>query len=297
MHDLIVIGGGPAGLTAALYALRAGKSVMLLEKNAFGGQIAFSPKVENYPGSESMTGSDFADRLFSQVINLGVDFDIATVTGIEDKGDHKQVYTEDGDIHQARSVICTVGAKHRKLGVPGENELASRGICYCAVCDGDFYRGKSGDGGRGNTALQEAIFLSDICEQVTIIQNLDDFTGRQGWFRPCAGGECGLYSGQVASVHSNQDGLSHIKVQKDRVGEELELPLDWLFVAIGLEPENEPFSEFVKLNEYGYIDADENCLTATPRCLSQDCVSKHIRQLTTAADGTVAALAALRYLA
>ena len=178
MHDLIVIGGGPAGLTAALYALRAGKSVMLLEKNAFGGQIAFSPKVENYPGNESMTGSDFADRLFSQVINLGVDFDIATVTGIEDKGEHKQVYTEDGDIHQARSVIIAVGAKHRKLGVPGENELASRGICYCAVCDGDFYRGKKvAMVGGGNTALQEAIFLSDICEQVTIIQNLDDFTG------------------------------------------------------------------------------------------------------------------------
>jgi len=302
LHDLIVIGGGPAGLTAALYALRAGKSVMLLEKNAFGGQIAFSPKVENYPGSESMTGSDFADRLFSQVINLGVDFDIAMVTGIEDKGDHKQVYTEDGDIHQARSVIIAVGAKHRKLGVPGENELASRGICYCAVCDGDFYRGKKvAMVGGGNTALQEAIFLSDICEQVTIIQNLDDFTGEARLVQALRrrGNVDYIFGAQVASVHGNQDGLSHIKVRKTVSGEELELPLDGLFVAIGLEPENEPFSELVKLNEYGYIDADENCLTATPGVfVAGDCRSKHIRQLTTAtADGTVAALAALRYLA
>ena len=302
MHDLIVIGGGPAGLTAALYALRAGKSVMLLEKNAFGGQIAFSPKVENYPGSESMTGSDFADRLFSQVINLGVDFDIAMVTGIEDKGDHKQVYTEDGDIHQARSVIIAVGAKHRKLGVPGENELASRGICYCAVCDGDFYRGKKvAMVGGGNTALQEAIFLSDICAQVTIIQNLDDFKGEAGLVEALRrrGNVDDIFGTQEASVHGNQDGLSHIKVRKTVSGEELELPLDGLFVAIGLEPENEPFSELVKLNEYGYIDADENCLTATPGVfVAGDCRSKHIRQLTTAtADGTVAALAALRYLA
>ena len=302
MHDLIIIGGGPAGLTAALYALRAGKSVMLLEKNAFGGQIAFSPKVENYPGSESMTGSDFADRLFSQVINLGVDFDIAMVTGIEDKGDHKQVYTEDGDIHQARSVIIAVGAKHRKLGVPGENELASRGICYCAVCDGDFYRGKKvAMVGGGNTALQEAIFLSDICEQVTIIQNLDDFTGEARLVQALRrrGNVDYIFGAQVASVHGNQDGLSHVKVRKTVSGEELELPLDGLFVAIGLEPENEPFSELVKLNEYGYIDADENCLTATPGVfVAGDCRSKHIRQLTTAtADGTVAALAALRYLA
>jgi thioredoxin reductase (NADPH) len=302
LHDLIVIGGGPAGLTAALYALRAGKSVMLLEKNAFGGQIAFSPKVENYPGSESMTGSDFADRLFSQVINLGVDFDIAMVTGIEDKGDHKQVYTEDGDIHQARSVIIAVGAKHRKLGVPGENELASRGICYCAVCDGDFYRGKKvAMVGGGNTALQEAIFLSDICEQVTIIQNLDDFTGEARLVQALRrrGNVDYIFGAQVASVHGNQDGLSHVKVRKTVSGEELELPLDGLFVAIGLEPENEPFSELVKLNEYGYIDADENCLTATPGVfVAGDCRSKHIRQLTTAtADGTVAALAALRYLA
>lgn len=302
MHDLIIIGGGPAGLTAALYALRAGKSVMLLEKNAFGGQIAFSPKVENYPGNESMTGSDFADRLFSQVINLGVDFDIAMVTGIEDKGDHKQVYTEDGDIHQARSVIIAVGAKHRKLGVPGENELASRGICYCAVCDGDFYRGKKvAMVGGGNTALQEAIFLSDICAQVTIIQNLDDFTGEARLVHALRrrGNVDYIFGAQVASVHGNQDGLSHIKVRKTVSGEELELPLDGLFVAIGLEPENEPFSELVKLNEYGYIDADENCLTATPGVfVAGDCRSKHIRQLTTAtADGTVAALAALRYLA
>ncbi|MGI5832036.1 MAG: NAD(P)/FAD-dependent oxidoreductase [Thermoguttaceae bacterium] len=301
MHDLIVVGGGPAGMTAALYALRAGKSVMILEKNAFGGQIAFSPKVNNYPGIESMTGSDFADRLFNQVANLGVDFDIAVVTGLDDKGDHKQVYTDEGDVYRARSVIIAVGAKHRQLGVPGESELASKGVCYCAVCDGDFYRGKTvAMVGGGNTALQEAIFLADICQQVTIIQNLDDFTGEASLVHTLRKRENVdyIFGAQVASVHGGRDALSHVKVRRTMSGEELELPLDGLFVAIGLEPENGPFAGLVKLNDHGYIDADENCLTATRGVfVAGDCRSKHIRQLTTAtADGTVAALAALRYL-
>lgn len=302
MYDILIIGGGPAGMTAALYALRAGKTVLLLEKNAFGGQIAYSPKVENFPGTDSMSGSDFADRLFSQVINLGAEFDIAAAICVEDLGTHKAVRTDDSAVHQARSVIIAAGAKHRHLGAPGELELAGKGICYCAVCDGDFYRGKKvAMVGGGNTALQEAIFLSDICEQVTVIQNLDFFTGEERLARALQGRRnvsC-VFGAKVSSIHGGDGGLSHIVVGRETSGEELRIPVDGLFVAIGLEPENRPFAGVARLNGYGYIDADEACLTGTPGVFAAgDCRSKAVRQLTTAvADGTVAALAALSYLA
>ena len=302
MHDILIIGGGPAGMTAALYALRAGKSVLLLEKNAFGGQIAYSPKVENFPGTDSMSGSDFADRLFSQVIDLGAEFDIASVTKVDDLGARKAVRTDDGAVYEARSVIIAAGAKHRRLGAPGEAELAGKGICYCAVCDGDFYRGKKvAMVGGGNTALQEAIFLSDICGHVTVIQNLDFFTGEERLALALQGRKnvsC-VFGAQVASIHGGEGGLSHVMVRREGLGEEIRVPVDGLFVAIGLEPENGPFAGVARLNDYGYIDSDEACLTGTPGVfVAGDCRSKRIRQLTTAAaDGTVAALAALSYLA
>ena len=302
MYDILIIGGGPAGMTAALYALRAGKTVLLLEKTAFGGQLAYSPKVENFPGTASMSGSDFADRLFSQVINLGAEFDIAAAICVEDLGTHKAVRTDDSAVHQARSVIIAAGAKHRHLGAPGELELAGKGICYCAVCDGDFYRGKKvAMVGGGNTALQEAIFLSDICELVTVIQNLDFFTGEERLARALQGRRnvSWVFGAKVSSIHGGDGGLSHIVVGRETSGEELRIPVDGLFVAIGLEPENRPFAGVARLNGYGYIDADEACLTGTPGVFAAgDCRSKAVRQLTTAvADGTVAALAALSYLA
>lgn len=302
MHDILIIGGGPAGLTAALYALRAGKSVLMLEKSAFGGQIAYSPKVENYPGMESMSGSDFADRLFNQVINLGVEFDIADVIGVENLGMYKAIRTDDGMVYEALSVIIAAGAKHRHLGAPGEAELVGKGICYCAVCDGDFYRGKKVVmAGGGNTALQEALFLSDICEQVTVIQNLDFFTGEERLARTLQGRNniSFVFGAHITSIHAGEDGLSHLTVYKKNDGEELSVPADGLFVAIGLEPENGPFAGVARLNDSGYIISDESCLTGTPGVfVAGDCRTKGIRQLTTAAaDGTVAALAALSYLA
>lgn len=302
MHDIVIIGGGPAGMTAALYALRAGKSVLMLEKNVFGGQIAYSPKVENFPGTDSMSGSDFADRLFSQVINLGAEFDIAAVTDVEDLGTHKAVRTDDGAVIESRSVIIAAGVKHRMLGAPGEVELAGKGICYCAVCDGDFYRGKKvAMIGGGNTALQEAILLADICNHVTVIQNLDFFTGEERLARSLQGRKnvsC-IFGAQVTSIHGGDGGLCHVRVCKEASGEELHILVEGLFIAIGLEPENGPFAGVARLNENGYIDADEACLTDTPGVfVAGDCRSKRIRQLTTAAaDGTVAALAALSYLA
>lgn len=302
MYDIVIIGGGAAGMTAALYALRANKTVMVLEKNSFGGQIAYSPKVENFPGTESMSGNDFADRLLSQILNLGAQFDIVSVTGIRDHGTHKTVTTLDGTAYDAGSVIIAVGAKHRHLSVPGELELAGKGICYCAVCDGDFYRGKKvAMVGGGNTALQEAIFLADVCEEVTIIQNLDYFTAEERLLHSLNKNSNvrSILGCQVSAIQGADDGQLLVHVRPNNAQEDLSLLLDGLFVAIGLEPENDCFSDIAQLDAYGYIASDERCLTKTPGVfVAGDCRSKDIRQLTTAvSDGTVAAVAACRFLA
>ena len=301
MHDIVIIGGGAAGMTAALYALRANKTVMVLEKNAFGGQIAYSPKVENFPGMDSMSGNDFADRLFNQILHLGAEFDIVTVTGILDHVTHKTVMTDDGVSYDARSVIIATGAKHRHLDVPGELELAGRGICYCAVCDGDFYRGKKvAMVGGGNTALQEAIFLADICEEVTVIQNLDYFTGEENLIRALGSRNNvkSVLGARVACIEEKDGELNCVHIRLDGPREDVSIQIDGLFVAIGLEPENACFDGIAQLDKYGYIASDEKCLTGTPGVfVAGDCRTKGIRQLTTAiSDGTVAAMAACGFL-
>jgi len=178
MYDIIIIGAGPAGLTAAIYARRANKSVLLLEKGAFGGQITFSPKVENYPGFASLSGTELADHFVEQALGLGADVEIETVIGIEDKGAHKAVLTEDGAIYEGKAVIIAAGARHRHLGLPNEETHIGEGISFCAVCDGAFYKDKTvALVGGGNSALQEAILLSETCQKVVVVQNLDHLTG------------------------------------------------------------------------------------------------------------------------
>ena len=180
MADIIVIGGGPAGMTAALYALRNGKSVLILEKHGFGGQITYSPKVENWPGTAQMSGNEFADALLDQVMAQGAEVDLAEVLRVEDRGEMKAVFTDDGKVHEAKALIIATGVKHRMLGLPGENELVGEGISFCAVCDGDFYSGQTVCvAGGGNSALQEAILLAGKCSKVIMLQDLPEFTGEK----------------------------------------------------------------------------------------------------------------------
>ena len=179
MHDIIIVGGGPAGLTAAIYALRAGKTVLVIEKNGFGGQIAYSPKVENIPGTIQISGAEFADKLTEQVMALGADVELENVISVE-PGAVFTVRTEEGSAFEGRSVILAVGVKHRMLGLEQEEELIGNGISFCAVCDGAFYAGQDvAMIGGGNSALQEALLLADVCRSVTIVQNLAFFTGEQ----------------------------------------------------------------------------------------------------------------------
>ena len=299
MYDIIVIGAGPAGLTAALYALRADKTVLVLEKATFGGQITFSPQIENYPGFAKMSGNEFADKLVDQVINQGADIEMETVTAIRDNGDTKTVITEDGE-HEAKAVIIATGVKHRQTGLPNENELVGEGVSYCAVCDGAFFKGQTvAVLGGGNSALQEAVLLSDGCEKVYVIQNLDYFTGEARLVEKLKEKDnVEFIMGTVISSLNGDGSLESLTLRKESDGSESELKVNGLFVAIGLIPNNNIFEDIAGLDEWGYIDSDESCLTKTEGVfVAGDCRRKQIRQITTAAaDGSVAALAACRYI-
>lgn len=299
-YDIIVIGGGPAGLTAALYGLRAGKSVLLIERDSYGGQMTFSPKIENYPGIASSSGSEIADAMVEQVLSQGADTELDCVTGVTRDADGSfTVHGESAD-YRGLTVIAAVGCKHRRLGLEGEDRFIGDGISFCAVCDGAFYKDRDvALVGGGNSALQEALLLAETCRRVTVVQRLDHFTGEgrlveQVMARPNI--EV-LFNHSADSLIVDGETLRGLRVRSNG-GEVRELAVDGVFVAIGLEPENAPFTALASLNEYGYFDAAEDCLTPTPGFfVAGDCRSKRTRQVTTAtSDGTVAALAACRYL-
>ena len=301
VYDVIVAGGGPAGMTAALYALRNGKSVLIIEKEGFGGQITHSPRVENYPGTLSMSGNEFADKLFDQIIAQGAEFEIETVTSVECDGDLKVVRTEEGTSHTGRTVILATGVKHRMLGLENEEDLVGEGISYCAVCDGDFYTGKTVCvAGGGNSALQEAILLADKCREVIMLQDLPVFTG-EARLQDVLFAKDNVRSFtnvKITELRREDDVFKGVVIEDRTNGTSQQIDCDGLFVAIGLIPENEGFKDLADLNSYGYFDSDEQCTTKTPGIfVAGDCRSKYIRQLTTAAaDGAVAALAACRYI-
>lgn len=298
MYDIIVIGGGPAGLTAALYACRASKSVLVLEKAAFGGQITYSPKVENIPGFTSLSGNEFADKLVDQVLTQGAEVNPCEVLSIRDSGSFKTVVTDDGE-YEAKAVIIATGARHRLPGIAGEEKYIGEGISFCAVCDGAFYAGKTvAVLGGGNSALQEALLLSDIAGKVYVIQNLASLTGEAKLAEQLAAKANVeiICSSLITALHGEGE-LSAITVATEGK-EPYDLTIDGLFVAIGLVPQNEPFAEYLALDKYGYADSDESCTTKTAGIfVAGDCRKKAIRQVATAAaDGAIAALAACKYL-
>ncbi len=296
MHDIIVIGAGPAGMTAALYALRAGKTVLVIEKSTFGGQVTYSPKIENYPGFVQMSGMEFADKLTEQVLAQGAEIEMAKVIGVERDNRLFKVKTEDG-FFTAKAVVIAVGVRHRMLGLEGESELIGNGISFCAVCDGAFYAGKDvAVIGGGNSALQEAILLADVCNKVYVVQNLDFLTGEerlQAVLKSKPNVEI-IYGATVKSLHGTAE-LEGISIES-ALGDK-KLCVEGMFLAIGLVPENGIFEELAKL-ENGYFAADERCETETEGIyVAGDCRAKSVRQITTAvADGATAALAACRYL-
>lgn len=299
MYDIIVIGGGPAGLVAALYARRANKSVLVIEKGGFGGQIAYSPKVENIPGFTEITGNEFAEKLVEQVLAQEADVECAEALSITKRDGIKTVTTDSGDF-SAKAVIIATGAKHRLLGLENEEALIGEGISFCAVCDGAFYQGKTvAVIGGGNSALQEAILLSDLAEKVYVIQNLDFLTGEEKLAEKLRTKEnVQIILGSVVEKLIGEKELEGIIIKDTVTNESTSLSLDGMFVAIGLVPQNSAFKDNVCLDERGYVISDERCTTNTAGIFTAgDCRTKTVRQVITAAsDGATAALAACDYI-
>lgn len=297
-YDIITVGGGPAGLTAALYARRANKTVLVIEKETFGGQITYSPKVENIPGFSAVSGNEFAEKLVEQVLEQGADFESCEVIAIRN-GEIKTVVTDSGEF-ECKAVIIATGAKHRLLGVPREDEFIGNGVSFCAVCDGAFYKDRDvAVIGGGNSALQEALLLAEQCKKVTVVQNLDFLTGEKKLAEQLeAKDNVEVILGTVVDSFYGDGELGGINIKNVSTGALSALSVDGVFVAIGLAPQNEAFGELIALDERGYAVSDETCLTGTSGIfVAGDCRTKKIRQVATAAsDGAVAALAACDYI-
>ena len=298
MTDLAIIGAGPAGLTAAIYGLRAGLTAVVLDKGFYGGQVAITAEVENYPAIARITGPDLANALYQQAVDLGAQVRFDQAEKVELQGEVKTIVTP-SDIIKARAVIIANGAKRRRLGCEGEARLEGKGVSYCATCDGAFFRGKDVIlVGGGNTALEDALFLANNCRQVTIVH-------RRGTFR----GEKRL--ALAVSERSNIRILFHHTVERiegERVvtgallrnrqtGSEQLVPAEAVFIAIGYEPDNTLFAGQLPMDGSGYLVADESCATPLPGVfVAGDCRTKMLRQIiTAAADGAVAAFQAANY--
>ena len=283
--DVIIVGAGTAGLTAAIYVQRAGKKALVFEEAVYGGQIVNTPDIENYPGIAHISGYEFATGLYNQATELGAEVRFEKVLSIENEGAEKRVKTTGGE-YTARAVILATGAKNRALGLPREKELTGRGISYCATCDGAFFRGKEvAVNGGGNTALEDAAYLANGCSKVYVIHRRDQFRGD-------AKADPAIISTVTALFGEKK--LEGIEVTNKVTGEKRTLPVAALFVAIGQEPDNAPFANVAALDGKGYIEAGEDCRTETEGIYTAgDCRTKEVRQLTTAAaDGAVAAMAA-----
>lgn len=300
MYDVIVIGAGAAGMTSALYALRNNKKVLVLESESLGGQIAMSPRLENYPSIRLISGEEFADNLYNQITDLGADLEIEKVIKLE-KGEDKifTVYTE-YNTYQSKTVIIAAGVKHKHLRTKSErDDLVGKGVYYCALCDGPFYKDREvaviGD---ANTALQYSLLLAGYCKKVYIYTLFDKFFGDKAHVKALLSKDNIEWRPNTSVVDFiGEDELTAIEY-KDADGEIKRHELPAVFVAIGQVPDNKVFEEFVELDKMGYIVSDENCMTKTEGLyVAGDCRTKAVRQVVTAvADGGIAATNACLYI-
>ncbi len=297
MRDLVIIGAGMAGLTSAIYAVRAGKDVLVLEKSSIGGQISTCPKVENFPAAGTLSGMELSDKLFDQATGFGAEVDFCEVERAEQKDGYFTLSTDSGTI-DTKTLILATGVTHRKLGIAGEEDYEGNGLSYCAICDGAFFKGgRVAVVGGGNAAAQAALYLSGICEKVTLIHRRDTLRAEEALQKALKTKRNIDYRLSCTVQKLLGDGKLENVVLDGKDGEQT-LPLDALFVCVGQSPANERFAGFVELDEKGYIVASEDCKTSRAGVFAAgDCRTKRIRQLTTAAaDGAVAALAACDHL-
>ena len=293
MYDIIIVGAGPAGLTAALYALRANKKVLVFEAKSYGGQILNASTVENYPGIEKISGYDYATNLYNQVKKLGCEFKFETVERVTED---KHVVTSEGE-YDAKAVIIATGVINRKLNIDGEEDFVGKGVSYCATCDGNLFKNKIvAVNGGGNTALEDAIYLSDIAKKVYLIHRRDEFRGEDKLVSDLKKKENVefILNSTVKTIKGNKN-LESIIVE-DNDGNSSEINLDALFIAIGQEPRNQVFANVANINEFGYIESEDGVHTKVDGIyVAGDTRVKFLRQLTTAvSDGSIAATMAIK---
>lgn len=295
MYDIIIIGCGPAGMTAAIYAARSNKKVLILEKETIGGQMASAPLIENYPGFTSISGSELANNMYEQVNNLGVDIELEEVLEIVD-GNTKKVITDSNE-YEAKSIIVATGSKYRLLGIENEENLIGNGIHFCTACDGFFFKDKMvAIIGGGNSAIINAITMADIAKKVYVIQNLPSLTCEKVL-------EDTLKSKNNVEIITNStvkqivgsDNLESIIIESNNKQEKI--TLDGMFISIGLTPQSDFVKNLLKTNKFGYIESN-NCNTSIPGIfVAGDCRDKSFRQVTiSTSDGTIAATEAINYL-
>lgn len=293
MYDIIIIGAGPAGLTSALYALRANKKVLVLESKTYGGQILKASVVENYPAIKNITGFDYATSLYNQVMDLGLEYKNETVTHISEG---KEVTTDKGK-YQANAIIIATGSENRNLNIPNEKEFIGKGVSYCATCDGNFYKDKTvAVNGGGNTALEDALYLSNIAKKVYLIHRRETFRGEVKYIEELKKKDnIEFILNKTISKINGKDNLESITIIDNNNNEE-EINIDGLFIAIGQEPKNQIFTNVVDINEKGYIISEDGVHTKTKGIyVAGDAREKILRQLTTAvSDGSIAAVVAIQ---
>ncbi len=297
MKDIIIIGGGPAGLTAAIYASRSGKNVLLFEEKSYGGQISKSHKVENYPGISEVSGFEYSMNLKKQAEAFGTEFRMEKVHSVSEKDGIFTVKAKEE--HEAKAVIFALGAAPKKSGMPNEDSLVGRGLSYCATCDGNFFRKKTVMVvGGGNTALQDALYLSDICEKVYLMHRRDTFRGEKSLAEKVKEREnIELILNSILLSATASPLLNSVTIENTVTKETKDIAVNGLFLAIGQTPLTNEFKDILPLDDYGYVKADENCTVKNGVYVCGDCRQKDIRQLTTAAaDGTVAATKAVEYI-
>lgn len=298
-YDVIIIGGGAAGMTAALYSLRSGKSVLLLEKETIGGQISKSPRVENFPTIKEISGEELSSKLFDQIMDLGCEFELDTVTKVE-KQDNMFFITGEFGNYESKSVIIATGLEHRKINIENEDELIGKGVSYCAVCDGAFYKDEDvcliGD---GNTALQYSILLANYCKKVYVCTLFDKFFGDDILVKKLKEREnVEIIQNVSLTEFIANDELEGLVFKNTKDDSLLELKVKGCFIAIGQIPKNDIFTNLVDLDKNGYILVNEDLETKTKGLfVAGDCRQKKVRQLTTAvSDGAMASVGAVSYI-
>ena len=295
MYDLIIIGCGPAGMTAAIYAKRANKNVLILEKETIGGQMASAPLIENYPGYQAISGSELANQMFEQLSNLGVDVELEDVKEIE-PGQVKKVISDE-NTYEAEAVLIATGSKYRLLGLENEEELIGKGIHFCVACDGAFYKNKEvAVIGGGNSAVINALTLSDICSKVYVIQKLDTLTAEETLIDKLSSkNNVEIILGATVQKIIGSKELQSIVVKIKK--EEKEIFLDGMFISVGLIPQSDIVKDILKINSFGYIESADGVTEEEGIFVAGDCRDKKVRQVTVATgDGTVAAISAIDYL-